>query len=219
MSPAQMCDLQTRRGCVAFLVDRRHACRILARAKDEVFAKNHRDMREARKLRAAKNLMADRRAAVLEARVATRREAVRPVSEKLTEIGRELVKVADFVDANVPRDLLLDVLGVNRADRAKLREGDGFISIVFTHGLEDSAANRGKDWNDGPLFRACHQCFAHELIHNRMLKQAANEMLFGVGGLFEFLPRYRMLPDGSMERLPPPLRLACEVDQRAEEMP
>lgn len=207
MRPAQMCDLQTRRGCIAFLVERRHACRILARAEDDVHAANRQDMREARKLRAAKNPMADRRAAVLEARVAARREAARPVSKKLVEIGQSLFAAAEFIDATIPRDLLLDLLNVNPADRDGVKEDKGFTELVFVYGVENSVERRDKDWNDSPLFRACHRRFAHELAHNEELNRAANEMLFGIGGMFEFLPKYRQLPDGSMKRLPPPLRV------------
>ena len=207
MRPAQMCDLRTRRGCVAFLMDRRHACRILARAEDDVRAANRQEMREARKLRAAKNPMTDRRAAVLEARVAARREAARPASKKLMEIGQSLFAAAEFIDAAIPRDLLLDLLNVNPADRDAVKEAEGFRALVYVYGMENSVERRGKDWNDSPLFRACHRRFAHELAHNEELNRAATEMLFGVGGMFEFLPRYQRMPDGSMKRLPPPLRV------------
>lgn len=212
-------NLYTQRGAVAFLINRRYNCRVLMRYVDALHELNRVEERAATKLRETKNPMMARRADVIDASVKKRREAIRKIGDDLAAIGQELVEVADLIDATVPRSVLLDVLGVNRADRAQLEESDGIVQIVYARGLEDSAENRGKDEKCGPLFNAVYRRFMRELIHNQKLKKAAHEKLFGPGGLFEFLPRYRMLPDGSMERLPPPLRLACEVDQRAEEMP
>lgn len=201
-------DLTTQRGCMGFLLDRRHFCRILARLEDEAHDANQRDEREARKLRELKDPMADRRADVLEAAVEKRREASRHINDKFKEVGEDLFSAADAIDANIPRDLLLDLLNVNLVDREAVKDAKGFKELVFVRGVENSVEQRGKDTKDGsPLFRACHLRFMHELIHNEELNRTAHNMLFGAGGMFEFIPQYQQMPDGTMKRLPPPLRV------------
>jgi hypothetical protein len=123
------------------------------------------------------------------------------------EIGRELIVFADVIDNMIPRGLLLDLLNVNPVDRDGVKEARGFKELIFVHGVENSVERRGEGWNGSPLFCACHRWFMHELIHNEELSRMANDILFGEGGMFEFIPTYQQMPDGSMKRLRPPLRV------------
>ena len=42
-----------------------------------------------------------------------------------------------------------------------MREGvTSLEGLVFTHVVEDSAERRGQEWNDAPLFNACHAAMA-----------------------------------------------------------
>lgn len=182
MTCPQSYDLATLRDCMRFLVDRRHTCRVLAQAEDEVYEANRRDAREARKLRELKSPMATRRAEVLEAKVASRCEALRPIGSKLMEIGRELIAFADAIDNAIPRGLLLNLLNANPADRESVKEARGFADLIFVHCVENSVERRGEAWNGSPLFRACHRRFMHELIHNEELNRTARNVLFGADG-------------------------------------
>ncbi|MGE8435986.1 MAG: hypothetical protein ACN6P2_05540 [Pseudomonas palmensis] len=53
---------------------------------------------------------------------------------------------------------MCDLLSVNTVEREQARR-EGVTSLedlVFAHALEDSAERRGQEWNDAPLFNACH---------------------------------------------------------------
>lgn len=209
-------DMTTTRGCLAFLLDRRFACRITIRLLDAIHDANHRDRRQARKFRETKSPILVRRAETLEAEVRRRGDAMKNDHDLLLKWGRELMELSSYIDAAVPQSLLLDLLNVNRADRHKVSPDDGITAIAYINGLEDSAMYRGSDWKQGPLAQAFTRFMSHELMHNDQLQQTAHEHLFGKGGMFEFLPTYRQTTGGDMVRLPPKLRLADECDAKDE---
>ena len=206
--------LTTTRGCVVYLIDMRNLCRISIRHMDADQAANRRDQREARKLREAGNPFLVRRAEKLEADVNSRSVTLRRYRKSMVNIGRELMQLAPLIDAAVPQPLLLDLLSVNRADRHRVSPEDGIVAIAFINGLENSAMYRGSSFNEGPLAQAYTAFMHHELVHNEQLKRAADEHLFGKGGMFEFLPTYQLASSGEMVRQPPKLRLADACDAK-----
>jgi len=213
-------DLNTRRGCMAAITDMRHASRrlvgMLRPHWDEIGSIG----RQIRVLRARGDAMSRRRADVLQERVDGYQEALKPYREQLVDLGGRLFWCAPYIDKAVPQDVLLDLLNVNHVDRSQLKATDGIEMVVFGHGLENSAETRGRDFLDSPLFQACHSHFARELATNRKLKEATDSMMFGAGGIFEFLPTYTQQADGSMKRNPPRLRIADpSVDGRKEDAP
>lgn len=209
-------DLTTSRGCVAYLIDRRFVCRGIAMVLDDISNVNISDRRQARKLRQTKNQILARRADTLESQANNRMDSANGYRDLLMKFGRELMEVSSHIDTQVPQALLLDILNVNSADRSTVAPGDGIVEIAYIRGLEDSAMYRDEDCKQGPIAQAVLAVMMHELRHNEQLKQAADEYLFGKGGMFEFLPMYHMTSDGGMERLPPKLRLAEECDVKCD---
>lgn len=206
-------DMLTREGCVAFIVDRRIMCRRFCLLLDGVGDENRRDMRQARKYLDSKNPILTRRAETIEVEVKRRNEVARECREQMIAYGRELFDFSSYIDTSVPQSLLLDLLNVNLADRCKVSPSDGFLEIVQIKSLEDSAMYRGAyGWKQGPLTQAMTRFASHEMLHNERIKQAMHEHLFGIGGMFEFLPTYSRMPDGEFVRNPPKLREACDAD-------
>ena len=128
-----------------------------------------------------------------------------PLRENLKRSGMLLADVAPLFDAGTTLAQRCEIMGVNVVDRDALTEADGLHQIVFVHALEDSAASRGADWNDGPLFHALHQVFMEFLLKSEEGKKLGAG-LFEPGGMFTDVPRYTRAPDGAMTRQPPRLR-------------
>lgn len=206
----------TTRECVALLIYQRMNCRTAIRLIDKEHTAQRQLLRQARKLREAKNPLFDRRANTLEAEAKRHDEERELMRNVLMRMGAESMACATDFDAAIPQPLLLDLLNVNRADRHRVQPGDGFREIVFINGLEDSAMHRGSDFKEGPLAQAFLSFMCHELEHNEQLKQAADEHLFGKGGMFEFLPTYKRNERGEMVRQPPKLRLADKFDTKED---
>jgi len=91
----------------------------------------------------------------------------------LAGFGRSLVLDTEGLAEGLGFDRLCDLLAINTVERETARR-DGLASLadlVFTYALEESAARRGQDGNDGPLFNACQlataqfirECPAHLL--------------------------------------------------------
>lgn len=201
-------DLTTRAGCMSALVDLRHTARLTVSILDRYSRAIRMGMRQVRLLRQSDDPFALRQADVHEKRVHSTDAEARGLREHLQDIGDSLFAHAPFIDRYVPRDLLLDLLNVNRQDRHALGDADGVVMIVFAHGLENSVEGRGKDVMDSPLFRACHVSFLRKLATDHDLQGATDEILFGHGGVLEFAPRYATQPGGVLVRQPPRLREA-----------
>lgn len=201
-------DMNTPRGCMAAITDMRHACRRLVGMLQPHWDKIGSTSRQIRILRRLGDAMSNRRADVLQERVDDYQAALKPYREQLVDLGSRLFWCADYIDKALPQEVVLDLLNVNLVDRGQLKPGDGIVMVVFGHGLENSVEGRGKDFLDTPLFKACQSHFARELATNRKLKEATDTMMFGAGGIFEFLPTYTQQADGSMTRNPPRLRIA-----------
>ncbi len=97
-------------------------------------------------------------------------------------------------------------LNVNVADRAGLSEEDGFVNLIYLHGLEDSAEHRDEDFKDGPLFRAVMLIMV-DFLCNTPEGKKVGDSLWEPGGLFESVPKYQKNSDGELVRLPPNLRV------------
>ena len=207
-------DLTTSHGCAQWLIDRRVYCRRVTILLDAIHDDNHRDRRQAKKLRETKNPFLIRKADTLDAQVETRTVEIRKLADALREIGGELMELSSRIDTKIAQSLLLDLLNVNSADRSDVLPEDGIINFTYVKSLEDSAMYRGSDCKKGPLAQAVMLAISHELAHNEQLKKFAHEHLFGIGGMFEFLPMYQQNSSGDMVRMPPKLRLADECDAK-----
>lgn len=164
--------------------------------------------RAARVMRAAGNPFDQNRIEVREFNARELRNSASDCRQLLQEAGRHLIDIAPMIDAVLSLAQRCDLLNINVADRADLTDEDGFVKLIHVHNLEDSAFFRGKeDWDfDGPLNAAMMQVFMAFLC-NHPEGQKLGDSLFERGGMFESVPMYRRLPDGSMERMPPRLQV------------
>ena len=193
-----------------FIARLRHNLRTIAADRDQYAD-------EARAVRAEAQALRDRGSPFDAQRIlrleqwANEAEAHRhALSEKVRRYGYLLVEAAPQIDGITTLAERCDLLNVNVADRACLSEDDGVLTILFVHALEDSAERRHCECNDGPLFRALQRVMMDFL--DTPQGQAAGHTFFEPGGMFEWLPWYRMNSDGSMTRIPPPLREARPSD-------
>ncbi len=124
----------------------------------------------------------------------------------LQDYGRLLIDTAPLIDQALTLAERCDLLNINRVDRADLTDEDGIVQLVYLRGLEDSAEHRGQDFKDGPLFNAMALVFI-DFLCNHPEGRKLGDSLFEPGGMFENVPKYRQLPDGLMERMPPCLRV------------
>ncbi|MNN76773.1 hypothetical protein D3C81_1931820 [compost metagenome] len=80
----------------------------------------------------------------------------------LAGFGQSLLLDHDWLAQVLGFERLCDLLNVNTVEREQARR-EGFTSLndlVFIHALEDSVERRAQDWNDAPLFNACHAAMA-----------------------------------------------------------
>lgn len=129
----------------------------------------------------------------------------------LKDLGRVLMDVAPMIDSVLTLAQSCDLLNINVADRAGLSDEDGIIQLIYLKGLEDSAEHRGQDLKDAPLHNAMALVFI-DFLCNHTEGRKLGDSLFQPGGLFEAVPKYRQLPDGSMERMAPRLRVVGDSE-------
>lgn len=210
--PNEANPILQKREVIQFLITLRRFARTVCRQIDNLAEANRADGRLAKKHRATGNPLMVRSAEVIEARIAERRSALKTWNETLGGIGGHLRSLDDDIKRLVPTQELFDLLEVNTVDRAKVGPNAGIREIVFVHGLEDSATNRGSLWKEGPLYEALSHYIMNSIATNPELEQVVTEGLFGKGGMFEFVPSFRRTPSGEFVRNPPNLRLADEGD-------
>lgn len=184
----------------------RRTIRWYAAAIDRSNAERWAIKRQANKLRATGNKFDKRRADVLDGQAQNIRDRNQPLREAMVSMGETLFRAAPAIDAEIPRNILLDLLNINISDRSKADESDGFIQLTFVKNLEDSATYRNSDFDKGPFATATTAYMQHEIIHNDEIAEMMHEKVFGEGGMFEFLPRYKEHHRGEMVRQPPKLR-------------
>lgn len=162
--------------------------------------------RAAKVMREAGNPFDQNRIEVRESQAKLLREIARDYRQILQDAGRVLVDSAPLIDGVLTLAQRCDLLNINVADRADLTDEDGIVQLVYLRGLEDSAEHRGQDFKDGPLFNAMALVFI-DFLCNHPEGRKLGDSLFEPGGMFESVPKYRQLPDGSMERMPPRLQV------------
>lgn len=198
----------SKRECVHFLITMRRDARTAMSEIAQLADENHSDRRTARKHRASGNAVLIRNAEVIESRIADRSTDLNLWKEILLHIGAAVRGFSEDIDRLIPRDELFEILGVNRADRARVGAKAGIKEIVLVHGLEDSATHRGSEFKDGPLFEALNHYMMRMIDTTPELQKIVNDGLFGKGGMFEFIPTYSRSETGEFKRNPPKLRLA-----------
>ena len=160
----RLCDIASKSDISAStqLITTRRICRNIGRNLDSIHAERRAMRRQASKLKAflpfTRQAIAD-----LEQQTQAHREDERSKAlVALAGFGRQLLFDEDGLAQALGFDRLCDLLSVNTVERERARR-DGSTSLdclVFTHALEDSAERRGQDWNDAPLFNACHMAMA-----------------------------------------------------------
>jgi hypothetical protein len=160
----RLCDIALKPGISAstqFITTRR-ICRNISRNLDAIQAERRAMRRQAGKLKAflpfTHQAIAD-----LEEQAQTHRSVERAKAlVALAGFGRSLLLDQGGLAQALGFGNLCDLLSVNTVEREQARR-DGITSLndlVFTHALEESAERRGQDWNDAPLFNACHAAMA-----------------------------------------------------------
>nr|WP_314658193.1 hypothetical protein [uncultured Pseudomonas sp.] len=160
----RLCDIASKPGISAStqLITTRRICRNIGRNLDSIRAERRAMRRHAGKLKAflpfTRQAIAD-----LEQRAQTHRSDERAKAlVALAGFGQSLLFDHDGLAQALGFERLCDLLNVNTVEREQARrEGvTNLEDLVFTHALEDSAERRGQDWNDAPLFNACHAAMA-----------------------------------------------------------
>lgn len=160
----RLCDIAMKPGISAStqLITTRRICRNISRNLDSIHAERRAMRRQAGKLKAflpfTRQAIAD-----LEQRAQTHRSDDRgKAMVALAGFGRSLLFDHDGLAQALGFDRLCDLLSVNTVEREQaMRDGSTSLEgLVFTHALEDSAERRGQEWNDAPLFNACHAAMA-----------------------------------------------------------
>lgn len=160
----RLCDIASKPGISAStqLITTRRICRNISRNLDAIHAERRAMRRQAGKLKAflpfTLKAIADLEQQAQKHRSLEHAKAL----VALAGFGRSLLFDHEGLAQTLGFDRLCDLLSVNTVERERARR-DGSTSLdclVFTHALEDSAERRAQDWNDAPLFNACHAAMA-----------------------------------------------------------
>lgn len=160
----RLCDIASKPGISAStqLITTRRICRNISSNLDSIHAERRAMRRQAGKLKAflpfTRQAISD-----LEEQAQTHRSVERAKAlVALAGFGQSLLLDHDGLAQALGFERLYDLLNVNTVERQQARR-DGITTLndlVFTHALEDSAERRAQDWNDAPLFNACHAAMA-----------------------------------------------------------
>lgn len=160
----RLCDIAMKPGISAStqLITTRRICRNISRNLDSIHAERRAMRRQAGKLKAflpfTRQAIAD-----LEEQAQTHRSVERAKAlVALAGFGQSLLLDHDGLAQVLGFERLCDLLNVNTVEREQARR-EGVTSLndlVFIHALEDSVERRAQDWNDAPLFNACHAAMA-----------------------------------------------------------
>lgn len=160
----RLCNIALKLGISAStqLITTRRICRNISRNLDSIHAERRAIRRQAGKLKAflpfTRQAIADLEQQAWEHRDDEQSKAL----VALSGFGRQLLFDEDGLADALGVDRLCDLLSVNVVEREHVRQ-EGVTSLeglVFTHVVEDSAERRGQEWNDAPLFNACHAAMA-----------------------------------------------------------
>lgn len=139
------------------LITTRRICRIFGQRADAIRSESRAIRREAGKLRAFLPFTASRIDEIQQQATEHRRAEWDDLRKILGAFGRSLMLDTEGLMDGLGFDRVCDLLAVNAVEREAARKDGvtGLAELVFAHSLEDSAARRGQEWNDAPLFNAC----------------------------------------------------------------
>ncbi|MGV6954715.1 hypothetical protein [Pseudomonas chlororaphis] len=139
------------------LITTRRICRIFGERLDSIRIERRAMRRKASKLRQYLPFTASTIAEIEQAAADHRGSEWQDLRTVLSGFGRSLVLDTEGLAEGLGFDRLCDLLAINTVERETARK-DGLASLadlVFAYALEESAARRGQEWNDAPLFNAC----------------------------------------------------------------
>lgn len=144
------------------LITTRRICRVFGERFDAITSERRAFRREAGKLRHHLPFTANKIYELQEQSTHHRKEQFDDLRKVLAGFGRSLMLDTEGLTAGLGFDRLCDLLEVNTVERERVRKegGTSVSDLVFAHAVEESAARRGQEWNDTPLFNACHLAFA-----------------------------------------------------------
>jgi hypothetical protein len=145
------------------LITTRRICRIFGARVDSIRIERRAIRREASKLRHYLPFTAAKIYEIQQQATEHRRIEWEDLRTVLAAFGRSLVLDAEGLANGLGFDRLCDLLAINTVERETARK-EGLASLadlVFAYALEESAARRGQEWNDAPLFNACQLATAN----------------------------------------------------------
>ncbi|WP_434698872.1 hypothetical protein [Pseudomonas sp. D1-1] len=139
------------------LITTRRICRIFGQRADTIRSERRDIRREAGKLRAFLPFTTSRIDELQQQAMEHRRAEWDDLRKVLGAFGRSLMLDTEGLMDGLGFDRVCDLLAVNTVEREAARKDgvNGLAELVFACSLEDSAARRGQEWNDAPLFNAC----------------------------------------------------------------
>lgn len=194
-----------------FVIVVRRKVRELYLQREQLIKSKKEVLRRITKLREASSPFNKDRISSLESEAEAFGDCIGYTNNLLLDAGRILIDAAPLVDAALTLKERCDVLNINVVDREGLTDEDGIVYLIHVHRLEDSAFFHGEEgWKfNGPL-NAAMMLVYFDFIMNTAEGKKLSDSLFEPGGIFESVPMYRQLPNGSMERMPPRLRVVEE---------
>lgn len=155
------------------LITTRRICRIFGQRADAIRSERREIRREAGKLRAFLPFTSNRIDELQQQALEHRRPEWDDLRKVLGAFGRSLMLDTEGLMDGLGFDRVCDLLAVNTVEREAARKDgvNGLAELVFAHSLEDSAARRGQEWNDAPLFNACQIAF------NKLLRECPEHLL------------------------------------------
>ncbi|NMY23803.1 hypothetical protein [Pseudomonas sp. WS 5410] len=182
------------------LITTRRICRVFGERFDAIRSERRAFRREAGKLRHHLPFTANKIYELREQSSQHRKEQFDDLRKVLAGFGRSLMLDTEGLTDGLGFDRLCDLLEVNIVEREKVRvDGSTSVSdLVFAHAIEESAARRKQEWNDTPLFNACHLAFAD------FLKECPRDLLpdpFAPGAPFgpKIPPTLRVVAGGKAQ--------------------
>ncbi|PWE45459.1 hypothetical protein [Pseudomonas prosekii] len=139
------------------LITTRRICRIFGQRADAIRSERRAIRREASKLRHYLPFTANKIYEIQQQSTDHRRAEWDDLRKVLGAFGRSLMLDTEGLMDGLGFDRVCDLLAVNTVEREAARKDgvNGLAELVFAHSMEDSAARRGQEWNDAPLFNAC----------------------------------------------------------------
>lgn len=145
------------------LITTRRICRIFGERADSIRLERRAMRRKANKLRQYLPFTASAMADIEQVAANHRSAEWDDLRKVLAGFGRSLVLDTEGLAAGLEFDRLCDLLAINTVERETARkEGLSTLAdLVFAYAFEESAARRGQQWNNAPLYNACQLATAN----------------------------------------------------------